>query len=718
MNRKLRNYYFGPQGSIYTKFSKQNEPTEARFKELFDSQAFIAEVADTAKTNEQGLIKLDSDADVIARTLPVTGAMAEAVQAHQLPELVTALNIITDTVDSSQTLHGLTIKQVTRQIGAYSRRIWNIINDMIFTSSDGTVGVDTTTTDGTVDLTVNITSSGGTITPTKIAGGWNLETNPGVGPAGEDVIGLSVSSAAYILCDNGGTPIGALPTVTARMFQGNTHIDLTSIDLLDVTEFNPVVSNCTATYAHSGTDINVTFTAITADNGSVILNIKYLGSWYSITVAAMKIKAGASGTTWVYKGELVAAPANPVEYWWYKNPNTEITYFYEGGAWKVLIDNRDVGTTTYVTLTNAGLNVALTAAVPQTYIVHVPAGVVLAAPIDITASGVFPDGYKLRVTFDGGFDMNGQAVTIFGKVYSKAQCAIGNIQRQIVYSITDTSWKMLVSNNDVWELGAGTNSAQTVGTLCNATGLNSVSEGLNSGASGNDSHSEGYATLASGVRSHAQGSLTVASGNSSHAEGYQSESIGHSSHAQGYASIARADYSNAEGKESVAHIVASSAFASAMFAIPGDCQELKLFLKKVTADATPADMLLAFGGTGIEIPTDCIVDFECRYTALQTAGVGGTIGDCVTQKITFSVQNLAGTLTLLTQGIATTATVVTVAGDIVYYESATIGALAATCVPVISGTKVLFVVTGEATKDVQHSCLVSMNINGFRNFVI
>jgi hypothetical protein len=44
--------------------------------------------------------------------------------------------------------------------------------------------------------------------------------------------------------------------------------------------------------------------------------------------------------------------------------------------------------------------------------------------------------------------------------------------------------------------------------------------------------------------------------------------------------------------------------------------------------------------------------------------------------------------------------------------------LAATCVPGISGTKVLFVVTGEATKDVQHSCLVSMNINGFGNFSI
>lgn len=310
-------------------------------------------------------------------------------------------------------------------------------------------------------------------------------------------------------------------------------------------------------------------------------------------------------------------------------------------------------------------------------------------------------------------------ITILGQLLTTAQALAGN--SIVISSYDGSSWRTILLDPApaaVWELGAGTNSAQTVGTFCDATGLNSVSEGLSSGASGNDSHSEGYATLASGIRSHAQGSLTVASGNSSHAEGYQSESIGHSAHAQGYASIARADYSNAEGKESVAHIVASSAFASAMFTIPGDCQELKLFLKKVTADATPADMLLAFGGTGIEIPTDCIVDFECRYTALQTAGAGGTIGDCVTQKITFSVQNLAGTLTLLTQGIATTATVVTVAGDIVYYESATIGALAATCVPGISGTKVLFVVTGEATKDVQHSCLVSMNINGFGNFSI
>lgn len=311
-------------------------------------------------------------------------------------------------------------------------------------------------------------------------------------------------------------------------------------------------------------------------------------------------------------------------------------------------------------------------------------------------------------------------ITIFGKTLTTAQALAGDTI--VIQSYDGSSWRTILLDPilpPIWESGSGISSIQSIGTSCNASGDYSIATGTGTTASGNYSNSEGQDSIASGVSSHAEGNTTIASGDYSHAEGAGTIASGNYSHAEGIATSAIGDYSHTEGKESVAHLYASSAFSNGKFTILGDCEELHTYLKKVTIDATPANMLLGDNATtGIEIPTDCIIDFECRYTALQTAGAGGTIGDCVTQKITFSVQNLAGTLTLLTQGIATTATIVTKTSNVIYYEPATIGALAATCVPGISGTKVLFVVTGEATKDVQHSCLVSMNINGFGNFSI
>ena len=134
MVRKLRNYFFGPQGSTYKKFSKQNEPDQAMFKELFDSQAFIAEPNDTAKTNEQGLIQLQTDTESKNRTAP-SGLFAKAVQAHQLPEVITTL-VAGDVVDGAAiTGRGISIQPVTRTPtgGSIFRRVWQIINNLAFT---------------------------------------------------------------------------------------------------------------------------------------------------------------------------------------------------------------------------------------------------------------------------------------------------------------------------------------------------------------------------------------------------------------------------------------------------------------------------------------------------------------------------------------------------------------------------------------------------------
>lgn len=107
-----------------------------------------------------------------------------------------------------------------------------------------------------------------------------------------------------------------------------------------------------------------------------------------------------------------------------------------------------------------------------------------------------------------------------------------------------------------------------------------------------------------------------------------------------------------------------------------------------------------------------------RYVALVTGGVAGTPGDTMVQEQKFSVQNLADTLTLLTQTQATTAGITTVAGNIIKYDAGSIGGLACDLTPTISGTKVLFKVTGVADTDINHGCLINMVIMGYNNFSI
>lgn len=279
----------------------------------------------------------------------------------------------------------------------------------------------------------------------------------------------------------------------------------------------------------------------------------------------------------------------------------------------------------------------------------------------------------------------------------------------MIYSTTGAGvrgWRTAAAlGAGIWEVGTGALSAQTVGTGCSASGDKSVSCGENTTASGADAFAEGNATTASGVSSHSEGSGTIASGQDAHAQNTFTIASALSSHSQGY--------------HSVAHLFASSAYSCGKFNINGDCEELKLFLKRATTNAVAANMLLGDGvTTGIEIPTDCTVDFHVRYVALVTGGVAGTAGDTMVQEQKFSVQNLAGALTLLTQAQVTTAGITVVAGNIIKYDAATINALACDLTPTIAGTKLLFTVTGVADTDINHGCLVNMVIMGHNNFSI
>lgn len=63
--RQQRNYFFGPSGTTYTKFSTLNRPTEERFRELFHSVPFFSELESMSGLRIPGLIALPTKADML-----------------------------------------------------------------------------------------------------------------------------------------------------------------------------------------------------------------------------------------------------------------------------------------------------------------------------------------------------------------------------------------------------------------------------------------------------------------------------------------------------------------------------------------------------------------------------------------------------------------------------------------------------------------------------
>ena len=74
----------------------------------------------------------------------------------------------------------------------------------------------------------------------------------------------------------------------------------------------------------------------------------------------------------------------------------------------------------------------------------------------------------------------------------------------------------------------------TTGTVRGPTGLNSLSEGLNTTASGDYSHSEGNNTEASGFAAHADGNQSLARGRFANASGDNTEALGEASNAMNH----------------------------------------------------------------------------------------------------------------------------------------------------------------------------------------
>lgn len=296
----------------------------------------------------------------------------------------------------------------------------------------------------------------------------------------------------------------------------------------------------------------------------------------------------------------------------------------------------------------------------------------------------------------------------------------------------------------VWESGTGANSVQTVGSSCDASGDNSVASGngsVSSGVSsfacgdtsvasgsqsfaacGSDatgiySSSIGFGNLSSGVASAALNRDTVASGSYSVATGYSSTASGLCSFAAGYNTESVGDYSSVFGTYCSSPYYASKTHGAEKFSIDGDNQRTSVRLQLATTNAV-ADNMTLNGSDGIEIPTDCAVNVKISIVAVQVGGAAGTIGDAFTQNIEFGCVNLAGTLSVLAAGAATTANVHTVTSNVIYKLASKTAAFGGTVAISFSGNKFDVVCTGEVNKTIQWSADVTMDWIGFRNFTI
>ena len=110
------------------RFLKKDKPTEAVFQDLFDSVNFRRESADTAKTTEQGLVKIPSNVEIDARDDVDTDGFALFMSPETSP--VTAQGTGDITVVQTQAADGhliYTVNNTNTSSVAYGA--WNDIAD-------------------------------------------------------------------------------------------------------------------------------------------------------------------------------------------------------------------------------------------------------------------------------------------------------------------------------------------------------------------------------------------------------------------------------------------------------------------------------------------------------------------------------------------------------------------------------------------------------------
>jgi len=91
--RRSRTFFQGADGPQYDKFSTKNKPTKRVFRWLFESIGFLGESNDTAQTDVQGFVQLNTDAEAQVRnSTSSANGFVKVTQAHHLAHIIADSN--------------------------------------------------------------------------------------------------------------------------------------------------------------------------------------------------------------------------------------------------------------------------------------------------------------------------------------------------------------------------------------------------------------------------------------------------------------------------------------------------------------------------------------------------------------------------------------------------------------------------------------------------
>lgn len=124
--------------SVFNRFIKGDYPSEGIFEKLFNSITFKLNVEDTAKTNEQGLVKKATLAQIQARTDSDNGYTLGVTPA-QLPQIAGGAGVsVVATQTATNTLYTITATGSSSETVLINPTTCEIINDSGVTTTGGT----------------------------------------------------------------------------------------------------------------------------------------------------------------------------------------------------------------------------------------------------------------------------------------------------------------------------------------------------------------------------------------------------------------------------------------------------------------------------------------------------------------------------------------------------------------------------------------------------
>lgn len=140
--------YYKGSVKVYNRFLKNDFPSEAVFRKLFESLTFKLNKEDTAKLTEQGLAKIATDANAASRTSSAANDFTAFVVPHQLPDVVVD-NVLGD-IATIATKASISITTIKRTFGSVFRRVFKVtlVGDVDNPGTDKFYGTDDTGTRG------------------------------------------------------------------------------------------------------------------------------------------------------------------------------------------------------------------------------------------------------------------------------------------------------------------------------------------------------------------------------------------------------------------------------------------------------------------------------------------------------------------------------------------------------------------------------------------